>query len=118
MGTFNITIQIANLNGEHFQDVETLVDTGATTTVIPRSILTGLGIQPTQRDTFQYANGQSVELDMAEARARVNGRETTTWIIFGEEGMASLLGAYTLEGVRLGVDPYNERLIPVVGSLK
>ena len=28
------------------------------------------------------------------------------------------LGAYTQEGVRLGVDPYNERLIPVVGSLK
>ena len=118
MGTFNTTIQVANLNGEHFEDVEVMVDTGATTTVIPRSILTGLGIRPTQRDTFEYANGQSVELDLAEARARVDGRETITWIIFGEEGMSPLLGAYTLEGVRLGVDPYNERLIPVVGSLK
>ena len=60
MGTFNVTIQIANLNGEHFEDVEVMADTGATTTVIPRSILTGLGIRPTQRDTFEYANGQSV----------------------------------------------------------
>ena len=118
MGTFNVTIQIGNLGGEHFENVDVMADTGATTTVIPRPILVGLGIRPTQRDTFEYANGQRVELDMAEARARVDGRETSTWVIFGEEGMSALLGAYTLEGVRLGVDPYNQRLIPVTGSLK
>ena len=113
-----------------------MVDIG-TTTVIPRPILAGLGICPAQQDTFEYVNGQSVALDLAEARARVDGssaprgrrpalprglrvdgRETITWIIFGDAGMSPLLGAYTLEGVRLGVDPYNERLIPVVGSLK
>ena len=44
--------------------------------------------------------------------------DTTTWVIFGEDGMSPLLGAYTLEGLLLAVDPYNERLIPVVGSLK
>ena len=48
----------------------------------------------------------------------MDGRETITWVIFGEDGMAPLLGTYTLTGVFLGVDPYNERLIPVVGSLK
>ena len=32
MGTFNTTIQIGNLNGEHFEDVEVMVDTGAVTT--------------------------------------------------------------------------------------
>ncbi len=83
MGTFNLTIQIANLNGE---DVEVMVDTGAITTVIPRSILAGLGIHPTKRETFEYAGGEQVQLDMAEARARVDGRETITWVIFGEEG--------------------------------
>ena len=51
-------------------------------------------------------------------RARVEGRETTTWVIFGEEGTAALLGAYTLEGVFLGVDPYGQKLIPVQGLLK
>ena len=55
---------------------------------------------------------------MAEARARVAGRETTTWVIFGEEGTAVLLGAYTLEGVFLGVDLYGQKLIPVQGLLK
>ena len=118
MGTFNTTIEIANLNGEHFEDVEVMVDTGTVTTVIPRSTLEGPGIQPTKRETFEYAGGERVQLDMAEARARVEGRDTTTWVIFGEEGATPLLGAYTLEGLLLAVDPYNERLVPVVGSLK
>ena len=43
---------------------------------------------------------------MAKAKARMAGRETTTWVIFGEEGTSALVGAYTLEGVFLGVDPY------------
>ena len=118
MGTFNVTIQIGNLGGAHFENVEVMADTGAITTVIPSTILAGLGIGPTRRETFEYAGGQRVELDMAQANARVEGKETITWVIFGEEGMAALLGAYTLEGARLGVDPYNQRLIPVTGSLK
>ena len=118
MGIFNMTIQVANLNGERFEDVEVMVDTGAVTTVIPRSILEGLGINPTKRETFEYAGGERVELDMAQAWARVQGRETYTWVIFGEEGVTPILGAYTLEGVFLAVDPYNQRLIPIVGSLK
>ena len=59
-----------------------------------------------------------MQLDPAQARARVDSIATITWVIFGEKGMAALLGAYTLEGVFLGVAPHNERLIPVVGSLK
>ena len=118
MGTFNLIIQIGNLNGEHFEDVDVMVDTGATTTVIPRTILEGLGIQPSIRRTFEYAGGERVQLDMAQASAQVEGIETITWVIFGEDGMSPLLGAYTLEGVFLAVDPYNERLIPVDGSLK
>ena len=117
MGTFNITIQIANRNGERFEDVEAMADTGAVTTVIPRPILAGLGIAPTRRETFQYAGGQQVQLDLAQANARVNGIETVTWVIFGEEGMSPLLGAYTLAGVFLAVDPYNQQLIPVTGTL-
>ena len=118
MGTFSITIQIGNLNGEHFEGVEVMVDTGATTTVIPRSTLEGLGIEPTIRRTFEYAGGERVQLDMVQANALVEGVETITWVIFGEDGMSPLLGAYTLEGVFLAVDSYNERLIPVDGSLK
>ncbi len=118
MGAFNMTIQIGNLNGEHFEDVEVMVDKGAVTTVIPRSTLEGPDIRPTKHETFEYAGGEQVQLDMAEARAVVEGREAGTWGIFGEESASPLLGAYTLEGVFLAVDSSNERMVPVVGSLK
>ena len=118
MGTFSLTIQVGNLDGTRFRDVEVMADTGSTTTVIPRAILADLGMYPTKRATFEYAGGEQVQLDMAEARAQVEGIETNTWVIFGDEGMSPLLGAYTLEGAFLAVDPYNQRLVPVVGSLK
>ena len=118
MGTFSVTIEVGGVGAEDLEEVDALVDTGATTTVIPGSVLRRLGISPTRRETFEYAGGERVDLDMAEARARVAGRETTTWVIFGEEGTSALLGAYTLEGVFLGVDPYGQKLIPVRGLLK
>ena len=88
MGTFSVAIEIGDLRGDNFEEMEALVDTGATTTVIPCSALRRLGIVPTKRETFEYAGSERVELDMAEARARVAGRETTTWVIFGKEGTA------------------------------
>ncbi len=118
MGTFRVPIEIGDVGGERFEELEALVDTGATTTVVPGATLRRLGIVPTKRETFEYAGGSRVELGMAEAKARVEGRETTTWVIFGEEESSALLGAYTLEGVFLGVDPYGRRLIPVQGLLK
>ena len=78
MGTLTVQIEIGDPRGEKFEDVAALVDTGATTTVVPGSTLRRLGIVPTRRETFEHAGGQQVELDMAEAKARVAGRETTT----------------------------------------
>ncbi len=117
METFSVEIAIGDVGGESYETMDALVDTGATTTVVPGAVLRRLGIAPTKRETFEYAGGQRVELDMAEARARVADRETTTWVIFGEDETA-LLGAYTLEGTFLAVDPYGQRLIPIPGLLK
>ena len=118
MGTFNVAIRIGDLGGTRFEEVEAMADTGATTTVIPRTILNDLGISPTRQETFEYASGQQTRLDMAQATAQTEGRETITWVIFGEEGMSPLLGAYTLEWLFLVVDSYNQRLVPVNGLLK
>ena len=106
-------------DGRESAKLPALVDTGAKTTVVPRYILTRLGITARDRQTFSYANGQRVDLDMAEVQVCVNGRQTTTWVIFGEEENGeALLGAYTLQGTFLGVDTRNERLIPMEGLLK
>jgi len=118
MGTFSVTIEIGDSQGQRFEQIETLVDTGAITTMVPGSLLRCLGIAPSKSQLFEYAGGEQVELEMGVATVRVDGYETPTWVIFGEEGTGALLGSYTLEGLLLGVDPYGQRLlIPVRGPL-
>jgi len=117
MGTFSVGMQIGDPAADHWEWVETLVDTGSSYTWVPASILRGIGLEPTRQFPFQLADGRRIERDMAEARARYDGREVTTQVIFGDEGTQPLLGAYTLEGLGLAADPVNRRLIPVPGLL-
>ena len=60
MGTFDVPIQVADLDGQHFEEIEALVDTGATFTVVPRAILRNLQIDPTDSKPFMYASGERV----------------------------------------------------------
>ncbi len=49
MGTFSVQIQVGDLVGQRFVEVEALVDTGASDTVLPQDVLRGLGITPVDR---------------------------------------------------------------------
>ena len=50
-------------------------------------------------------------MDYGEARATVDGESVTTLVVFGEDGASALLGAYTLEGLVMAVDPVEQRLV-------
>src|SRR5205085_1067187 len=82
---------------------EALVDTGASYSWVPRDILGRLGVQRSFGREFQTADGRVIVRDMAEARARLEGDELPTLVVFGDPGSLPLLGAYTLEGFGLGV---------------
>ena len=45
MGTFQITVEIGDQSGQRFQELEALVDTGATFTKVPRSILRAIAYE-------------------------------------------------------------------------
>ena len=62
-------------------------------------------------------DGRMIDMDIGEARATINGESVVTQVIFGEDDTTPLLGSYTLEGLLLAVDPYNERLVPTNGLL-
>ena len=117
MGTFRVSIEIGDLARQRYETVEALVDTGATYTTVPAAILERLGVVPHVRDTFLLADGQRTERDIGRAWVRVDGREELTLIVFGEPDAPALVGAYTLEGLRLAADPVGRRLIPVPGLL-
>lgn len=118
MGTFFVALQVGDIAGEQFVQVEALVDTGSSDTVLPQEMLERLGITAVDRFAYSLADETVVEYDVGEARLRLDGRERTTQVVFGPEGVTPLLGATTLQLFHLGVDPLQEQLVPVTGLLK
>lgn len=117
MGTFSQTIEIGPLSGERFEWLQAVVDTGATYTWIPREVLERLSIAPEEQWPFILADGSQRDYPIAWVRIRIDGRSQPSICVFGEPGTQPLLGAFTLEALRLGVDAVNRRLIPTPGLL-
>ena len=61
---------------------------------------------------FLLADGRRVDMDYGRAWATVNGYSEVPIVVFGEDDAPALLGAYTLEGLALAVDPASQRLVP------
>ena len=118
MGTITVLLQIGASSGGQSVDVEALVDTGASHTMLPGGLLRGLGIEVIESVSFKLADERMVEYQVGEARLRLDGRERTTLIVFGPEDAAPLLGAISLELFNLGVDPVGQSLVPVPDLLK
>ncbi len=117
MVAFTIPIEIGDPAGRRFERLDALVDTGATFTVVPASLLNALGVEPNESMTFELADGTSREFALGETRARVDGREVSTVVLFGGENATPLLGAYTLERLMLMVDPGSQRLVRARGHI-
>lgn len=118
METFTTSIEVGDPDGQRWQPVDVLVDTGATFTMLPRSLLEQFGVRAQDKAPFELADGRSVEFDVGETLVRIGNRVRTTLVVFADNGVEPLLGAYTVEAFLLAVDPANRRLVPVSGLLK
>ena len=114
MGVFSRPVRLSSMDGERSLDIEALVDTGASFTMVPADLLSELGVSPTGTVTLELADGRRVGYDIGRAMASIGERTEATLVVFGEENTDPLLGAYTLEGLRLAVDPVHGRLIPAI----
>ena len=113
MGTFTIQVDVGDPSGSNFETLEALVDTGATNTAIPASLLRRLGVAPQGKSGYRIADGSRLELDVGRTWVRVDGQQEFTQVVFGPEGSRPVLGAVTLEEMGLSVDPVARRLVPV-----
>jgi predicted aspartyl protease len=113
MGTFRTDIELENPErpGERRHVAALLVDTGSELSWIPAPILEGMGVARVKRLRFRQATGAIVERWTGEARVHAAGTRTVDEIVFAEPGDLSLLGARTLEGLNVVVDPVNRRLV-------
>jgi len=89
-----------------------LVDTGATDTFLPASVLRKLGVQPAARRSYELADGTEQDLPIGFGVVEVLGRAAGSTLVFAGEREEPLLGVTVLESTGLWLDPQRERLIP------
>ncbi len=118
MGHFRVSIRVGRQDGERFEPVDALVDTGATYTWIPRDLLEDLEVTPEEEWPFVLADGREVRYPVAWTLLRIGARARPTIVVFGPPGTEPILGVFALEGFRLAADPVNRRLISVPALLK
>ena len=112
MGFFYARVGVSDGNGGATEWVNALVDTGATYSVLPTSLLRDrVGVSPETHMVFTLANGDQQRLPVGEARFQYGDRGGTSKVVFGEEGQY-LFGATTLQMLGLIADTTEHRLIP------
>jgi clan AA aspartic protease len=122
MGTFQTSIAVENpaKRGELRTLAEVLVDTGSELTWIPRQVLQELGIAAERRYQFVLADGRVLEREVGYAIVHVAGAATADDVVFAESDDLVLLGARSLEGLNLRIDPRSRRLVgagPIVAAV-
>ena len=78
--------------------------------MVPSGVLERLGIQVLDEQEFRLANGDKIARRKGGALFRYSGGAD---VVFGEEGDSNLLGATTLEGLGLVLDPLRRELRPL-----
>ena len=112
-GIFRVDFTISNPSAGQFRQLNGLVDTGASYTIIPAAILEGMGVEPLSLIPVRYAYGSVQELRLGEVRMELEGMFRTVQVLFGASRDTYLLGAMSLEAFALAADATNRRLIPV-----
>ena len=119
MGLTHVSVKVGNpANGRRAEDVRCLVDSGAIYSLVPRTVLRRLGIKPHSTREFVLANGDVIRRRLATATFEYEGRRGDSMVIVGEPGDDPLLGATTLEGFGLVLDPFRRELRPMQLPLK
>lgn len=118
MGTFKVKARVWNpFKSDNVMDVELIVDTGATYTVLPTKILEKLGVEFLRIARLKLANNRIIERPLGEIGIEIEKyKVSATPVVFGEDDIY-LLGAVTMEQLGLAPDPIEKRLKPVEASL-
>jgi len=124
MGEVKVKVKIINATDEglarrgqlpkdqiRFKEIEAVVDTGATTSVLPREIADNLGLDVVRQEQAHYANGYGEKVDIAETVVfEILGRRCPEEpFILGDE---VLIGQIPLERMDLVVDCKNQEVTP------
>ena len=114
MGTFYTKCKVENPIDRTRSVVvpKLLVDTGSEYSWVSERTLERIGIQREKMDVaFVLANGQQVTRSVGFAIIRLDKFFTIDEVVYAEPGDLLLLGARTLEGLNLTIEPGRKKLV-------
>lgn len=113
VGTFRTDIEIENPRGPGDRRLirSALVDTGAALSWLPGETLAELRVDRVKLWHFRQADGTVLARWTGMVLLHASGTSTVDEVVFGEPGDLVLLGARSLEGLNLRVDPVSMRLV-------
>ncbi len=114
MGTFYVGCKIDNhvRRDKSIRIGKMLVDTGSEYTWVPATKLEKIKVEREKKDVrFVMANGEIITRNVGFAILHVGKGFTIDEVVFAEPGDLPLLGARTLEGLNLTVNPSKKKLV-------
>ena len=115
MGEVRAMLGIWAADGSDLQHIDMRVDTGASYSQLPGKLLRDLGWVPNLPPRRAgLADGTLTMVEMGEVKIQYDDVNLVRVFIFGEKDCPKLLGSDTLQGLGMGVDPVNHRLVNVV----
>ncbi len=92
------------------EELQFLIDTGATYSLVPSEVLDRLGVKPHHTLTVTLADGSKTGRPMGGAYFEYAGVGGAAPVLFGQPGDAILLGATALEAMGRMIDPLSRDL--------
>ena len=105
MGFIHVDVEVLHpTNSDASERVRVMVDTGATLSVLPTSMLERLGVQRTSRRRFRGFGGV-VTREVGTANMRYGDEVAGVTVVFGADDDPPILGVTALEVLGFTVDP-------------
>jgi len=115
MGTFSAKLRVwKEDHPEAAQELDLLVDTGASFSWISKARLQRLGVKAAYQMPFRTIDGRVLERDMAVVYIATDGRSVPDLVVMAEEGESEVIGAHSIEGLGMAADPVQKKLVPTV----
>jgi len=109
MGHTYVDVSLTSpITGESIS-ITALVDTGATTTTIPRTLADKLNLPEITRRRVVTASGQE-DMPVSYAIIDISGEKTVTDLLISEKLNHTLIGVTTLESLAFKVNPKTGKL--------
>jgi len=104
-----VTVRVGSEDASKVVEARALAGTGATLTVIPRSIAEQLGLRTTGKSRVETGAGV-IEVERSRAYIEIMGKSEVVPVVVSDIIDKILIGVTTLEVLELEVDPLTGKL--------